>query len=69
MLAFPDICELRPRPLEIKYKIVTGSLTYCEEELNQLGKDYRIDVLQAFPDRERTDYIIMILALVPKTKK
>jgi len=69
MLAFPDICELRPRPLEIKYKIVKGSLTHCEEELNQLGKEYRIDVLQAFSDRERADYIVMILALIPKTRK
>ena len=69
MLAFADIYELRSRPLEIKYEIIKGSLSFCERWLNQLGKDYRIDVLQAFPDMERTDHIVMILALIPKTKK
>lgn len=69
MLTFADAYKLRPKPLEIKYEILRGSLLFCERWLNQLGKDYHVDVLQAFPDIERTDEIVMILALIPKTRK
>ena len=69
MLTFADAYELRPKPLEIKYEIIKGSLSFCERWLNQLGKDYHVDVLQAFSDMERPDEIVMILALISKTRK
>ena len=69
MLTFADAYKLRSKPLEIKYKIIKGILSFCERWLNQLGKDYHVDVLQAFSDKVRNDDIVMILALIPKTRK
>jgi len=66
-----DTNKLKPEPTEIKYKIISGSLSYCENKLNELNQDYVLRILQVLPGKLSegyVDYIVMILVLIPRKK-
>ena len=63
--------EIEWKPIETRYKIVSGSPSYCEDRLNELSQDFHLSILQAFLGKPRPgypDYIFIVLALVPREK-